>query len=51
MNRCPWCDNKAKAKETPLGYICECSAYGHDHKTVRLVSGILAFFFCDRARS
>ena len=43
MNRCHWCDNKAKVKETPLRYICEYSAYGHDRNTVRLVSGILAF--------
>lgn len=50
MNRCLWCDNKAKVKETPLGHICECSVYGHDHNTIRLMSGILAFF-CNRARS
>lgn len=43
MNRCLWCDNKAKVKETPLGHICECSVYGHDHNTIRLMSGILAF--------
>lgn len=43
MNRCPWCGSKAKVKNSPLGYFCECSVNGHIHNIGCLVYGSLAF--------
>lgn len=43
MNKCPWCEKKAKVKKSPLGYFVECSKNGHIHNIGVLVLGSKAF--------
>lgn len=31
MKRCPWCNNKAVVKNSPMGYFAECEKNGHIH--------------------
>lgn len=43
MKNCPWCENKAIVKNSPLGYFTECEQNGHIHNIGVLVPASKSF--------